>query len=471
MGLWISLLSALISSFLSLVFLSVASAVILGRRRRRKAVGFFHPYTNDGGGGERVLWCSVKAIQEDYPDLDCAIFTGDDASPQSLAGRALDRFGVRLLRPPQVVHLYRRKWVEEHTYPRFTMIGQSLGSVYLSWEALCKFTPQVYFDTSGYAFTYPLARIFGCKVICYTHYPTISSDMVSRVLQFNSMYNNDALIANSVLLSQCKVVYYTLFSWLYGLVGSCAHLAMVNSSWTKSHIEKLWRIPQHIKRVYPPCDTSSLQMLPLERSVENPVFISVAQFRPEKAHTLQLEAFALVIERLKQDSSSPRPKLQFIGSCRNKQDEARLQKLKDRSRELNIDNYVEFHRDVMYKDLVRLLGGAVAGLHSMIDEHFGIVVVEYMAAGVIPIANNSAGPKMDIVVEEDGRRTGFLASDKEEYAEAISKVLKMPEPERLAIATAARERASRFSEGKFFDEFKAAVRSILTLKTSPKTSS
>lgn len=32
-----------------------------------------------------------------------------------------------------------------------------------------------------------------------------------------------------------------------------------------------------------------------------------------------------------------------------------------------------------------LLGGAVAGIHSMTDEHFGISVVEYMAAGAIPI--------------------------------------------------------------------------------------
>lgn len=95
----------------------------------------------------------------------------------------------------QVVHLYKRKWVEETSYPRFTMIGQSFGSVYLSWEALCKFTPLYYFDTSGYAFTYPVARAFGCKVICYTHYPTISLDMLSRVHSQSSMYNNDALIA------------------------------------------------------------------------------------------------------------------------------------------------------------------------------------------------------------------------------------------------------------------------------------
>ncbi|CAL9118744.1 unnamed protein product [Musa textilis] len=465
MALWDLLLATLTSSLLSLLLFSAAAAVISGRRGRRRAVGFFHPYTNDGGGGERVLWCAIKAVQEENPDLDCAVFTGDDASPQSLAARALDRFGVKLLRPPQVVRLYRRKWIEEHTYPHFTMIGQSLGSVYLSWEALCKFTPQFYFDTSGYAFTYPLARIFGCKVICYTHYPTISSDMVSRVLQQSSMYNNDALIASSMLLSWCKVVYYTLFSWLYGLVGSYAHLAMVNSSWTRSHIESLWKIPRRTKRVYPPCDTSSLQqLLPLERPVRSPVIISVAQFRPEKAHGLQLEAFVLAVRRLDQDL--PRPRLLFVGSCRNKQDEERLQKLKNRSEELNVDDYVEFHRDVMYRDLVQLLGGAVAGLHCMIDEHFGISIVEYMAAGVIPIAHNSAGPKMDIVLNECGHRTGFLASSKEEYTEAILEVLRMPEPERLAIATAARKRAQRFSEQKFFEDFKAAVQPILAPKAS-----
>lgn len=93
------------------------------------------------------------------------------------------------------MHLYKRKYVEETTFSRFTMIGQSAGSMFLSLEALLKFTPRYYFDTSGYAFTYPIARLFGCKVICYTHYPTISTDMLSRVREQSSMYNNDATIA------------------------------------------------------------------------------------------------------------------------------------------------------------------------------------------------------------------------------------------------------------------------------------
>ncbi|KAJ7963947.1 GDP-Man:Man(3)GlcNAc(2)-PP-Dol alpha-1,2-mannosyltransferase [Quillaja saponaria] len=452
---------AVITALLALIF-RFTSLIVNSRRNRKKAVAFFHPYTNDGGGGERVLWCAVKAIQEESPDLDCVVYTGDhDASPQSLMDRALDRFGVKLLYQPKVVHLCKRKWIEETTYPHFTMIGQSLGSVYLSWEALCKFTPLYYFDTSGYAFTYPLARVFGCKVICYTHYPTISLDMLSRVRQRSSSYNNDALIAKSVWLSRCKIIYYTLFSWMYGIVGSCAHLAMVNSSWTKAHIEQLWGIPDRIKRVYPPCDTSGLQALPLERSTETPIIISVAQFRPEKAHTLQLEAFSIAMKRL--NGGKPKPKLQFVGSCRNKSDEARLQKLKNKAVELNVDGEVEFHKNLMYRDLVRLLGGAVAGIHSMTDEHFGISVVEFMAAGAIPIAHSSAGPKMDIVLDEDGQQTGFLACTIEEYSDAILRIIGMSETERLTMAAAARKRAKRFSEQRFYDDFRAAIRPIMCL--------
>uniref|UniRef100_A0A8C8RJR5 ALG11 mannosyltransferase N-terminal domain-containing protein n=1 Tax=Pelusios castaneus TaxID=367368 RepID=A0A8C8RJR5_9SAUR len=27
-------------------------------------VAFFHPYCNAGGGGERVLWCAIRALQK-----------------------------------------------------------------------------------------------------------------------------------------------------------------------------------------------------------------------------------------------------------------------------------------------------------------------------------------------------------------------------------------------------------------------
>jgi alpha-1,2-mannosyltransferase len=30
----------------------------------QQTVGIFHPYCNAGGGGERVLWCAIRALQE-----------------------------------------------------------------------------------------------------------------------------------------------------------------------------------------------------------------------------------------------------------------------------------------------------------------------------------------------------------------------------------------------------------------------
>jgi alpha-1,2-mannosyltransferase len=49
--------------------------------------------------------------------------------------------------------------------------------------------------------------------------------------------------------------------------------------------------------VYPPCDTTDLQSLPLDRRLKHLFLVSVAQFRPEKNHRLQLEAYAMAREQ------------------------------------------------------------------------------------------------------------------------------------------------------------------------------
>lgn len=70
-----------------------------------------------------------------------------------------------------------------------------------------------------------------------------------------------------------------------------------------------------------------------------------------QAHTVQLEAFSVALEKL--DADLPRPKLQFVGSCRNKSDEERLQNLMNRAVELKVDTDVEFHKNVTYRSVPR----------------------------------------------------------------------------------------------------------------------
>ena len=129
--------------------------------------------------------------------------------------------------------------------------------------------------------------------------------------------------------------------------------------------------------------------------------VSVGQFRPEKDHALQLRAWA----KMRADerdaatpSVPPNARLKIVGGCRGEGDERRLDALRSTAKDLGVDDRVEFHVDVPYARLRELLGGAAGGVHTMLDEHFGICVVEYMAAGAVPIAHDSAGPAMDIVV-------------------------------------------------------------------------
>ena len=43
----------------------------------------------------------------------------------------------------EFVYLQRRGWVEASKYPYFTLLGQSLGSLFLGWEALMAFVPDL----------------------------------------------------------------------------------------------------------------------------------------------------------------------------------------------------------------------------------------------------------------------------------------------------------------------------------------
>jgi hypothetical protein len=69
----------------------------------------------------------------------------------------------------------------------------------------------------------------------------------------------------------------------------------------------------------------------------------------------------------------------------------------------------------------------------MWNEHFGIGVVEYMASGCIPLAHDSAGPKMDIVLDDwNGQKTGIGVAightrwGRKEWLESASMVVRFP---------------------------------------------
>lgn len=466
-------------SFIAALLLAAASLRLLVSFPgvTKGVVGFFHPNAEDGGGGERVLWCAIKALQQRHPQLKIVLFTGRGHTVSDLTARAKRYFNIGIDPTLEVVPLSVKR-LDPVNYPRFTMLGQALASVVVAWEGLQICVPQVFVDTSGWAFSYPLAWYAGSKVGCYVHYPTISSNMLSRVQKRQELYNNNEDVAKSATLSQAKLLYYHVIAWLYKMAGRMASVVMVNSTWTKNHIEEMWRKGRKPVVVYPPVDTTTLQKLPLDRNTSRPYIISIGQFRPEKNHELQLRALASAREiplRVHEgfrragnnvsDEDDPilQAKLKIVGSCRNAADRDRLAQLKSLAVELGIEKNVEFHENIPFNELIRLLGGALGGLHTMLDEHFGIVVVEYQAAGVIPIVHSSGGPKMDIL--KDNKKTdipmGYICDSIDEYGFAIRGVVVRSDIGRRLSTEQGRENAKRFSQEKFQQGFLEAIEPII----------
>ena len=233
-------------------------------RARRPTIGFLHPYCNDGGGGERVLWVAIRELIARgiaHPDKwRMVVYTGDRIPPAELRANAKYRFGVELPESLEFVQLSCRGWIEPSRYPVATLLGQALGSVLLAAEALLRAPPDVLVDTTGLAYCYPLVRAAGVRhLACYVHYPIVQSDMLGAVAGRQTAHNNAAFFARSALRSALKLAYYRLLLSCYAHAGSYAHTVMANGSWTAAHLRSLWR--GAVVVVFPPCDTATLQAL------------------------------------------------------------------------------------------------------------------------------------------------------------------------------------------------------------------
>ena len=332
-------------------------------------------------------------------------------------------------------------------------IFQMLAGLIVGLEAMWKWNPEIFVDSTGYPLTMPLFKALGgCQVACYVHYPTISADMIELVESRRDTYNNASIIASNRFLSQAKLLYYQGFAFLYKLCGMGADVVLVNSTWTFGHIADLWNRPGDTVVVYPPCDvqtfTESVKNV-AESHLPDVRILSIGQIRPEKNHRLQLEILQELKKRAKKAVNPFNLKLVIAGGCRNDEDVARVEQLKDYGRSLGVADDVIWKLNVSFAELKEELSLALIGIHTMWNEHFGISVVEGMASGNIMIAHASGGPKLDILKLIDDRCVGFLASTVEEYAQAIQDVLEMSCEQRDAIRLAAKDATQKFTEVEF----------------------
>jgi alpha-1,2-mannosyltransferase len=280
--------------------------------------------------------------------------------------------------------------------------------------------------------------------------------MIQRVALRREEFNNAGAVAGSPVLTQLKLAYYRCFAVLYWLTGRTVTVTMANSTWTANHLRSLWGLEPTL--VYPPCNVKEFSERAAERRGmrRDHAIVSIGQFRPEKNHSLQLQAFADAVPRLPSDTV-----MYLIGGVRNDEDRARVARLREEAAALGISARVEFCVSCPFDRIGSLLGRGLCGLHTMRDEHFGIVVAEYMGAGCVPLAHNSGGVAADIITSP---AAGRLAASRNEFAAGIVELFTMHDErfdEYQAMQRHGADCVQRFSDEFFSRKFVEALGSVL----------
>ena len=111
--------------------------------------------------------------------------------------------------------------------------------------------------------------------------------------------------------------------------------------------------------------------------------------------------------------------------------------------ELKVSNRVKILTDANREELKRTLLNSKLYLHPKVNEHFGISIIEGMAAGCIPIVHNSGGPKEFVSANQ---RFETLS----EAADIIERNIDIWSP---SLANAISNSTKRFGENNFSDRF------------------
>ena len=432
-----------------------------------KIVSFVHPFCADCGGGEKVLWRIITSLidynnQNPNNVIKVNIISGRKDDLTQLKDKLKSRFNIDFNKPKsssfvldvELVKMKNSFMLQPQSIA--TMILQILGQIFFAFEIITTIYSDVYCDTTGLPFTYAVLKIFGhSKVTAYTHYPFISYDMISEVENNISGVHSRGVFSKISILKKLKILYYKSILFLYKFMGMFVTYAQCNSSWTYNHMVKIWTKTK-LDKVYPPCSTGIYGECSKNKNRQN-LIVSFAQFRPEKNQKMQIQ----ILKKLIDTGNFPDLQLHIIGAVRGQDDEILFNKLQIQINNLNLQNNIKLIKNAPFQDIINEFANAKIGIHTMRNEHFGISIIEMMAAGLIVITHNSAGAKDDIIGPVKDKSVGILVDDENGYVEQISNILSNYSHVVDNIVPFGIQRANGFSDEAFEEKIKNVVFDLL----------
>ncbi|MCD6509536.1 MAG: glycosyltransferase [Thermoprotei archaeon] len=374
-------------------------------------VGVVHHRLTARGGGEFLAMVTIEALRD--ADIDVWLIS-NDSSLETVSESIRTSYGRELK-------------VGKHIRPLHGLLS-GVNKFSLYQRILVMLTAKrlleggkldLIINTHGDMIPFSLKG----KYILYCHYPTSLAIMESpRYKRFP-------------LNLYARPYVWLLRKWK----PSGEEIVLTNSNFTKAKIKEVWGVEADV--VYPPVDIRSFWNE--KREGREASIVSVGRFVREKRFEVIIKAFSKVAEEVEGS------KLYLIGSSQATGSIRYMHELRELAKKLSIENRVIMMPDAPFADLLDVLGRCKVYVHAMVNEHFGISVVQAMASGLAVIVHKSGGPYEDII--EKGR-WGLAFEDVDELSEKIYSLLS-DEDLWNHYSSLSLRRAHAFSE----DEYKVKI--------------
>lgn len=234
---------------------------------------------------------------------------------------------------------------------------------------------------------------------------------------------------------------------------SCADRVLVNSRFTQSRFAQAypgWKRPDP-QVLYPSVDIDEYASCPAlgdpSLAMRGPLFLALHRFEEKKGVDLAIEAFARLLSKLDK-AQADTARLVIAGGYDPSLSENvnTLARLRHRAKQRGLTEKVDFELNIDHRRKMQLYAECLAVVFTPIEEHFGYVPIEAMAAGRPVIVADSGGPLETVV---DGL-TGFVRRpEPQAFAEPMLSLVQDADlAGRIGVAGRART-LEAFSSGAF----------------------
>lgn len=285
-------------------------------------------------------------------------------------------------------------------------------------KAIKQEKPEIVFtDSELYKPALKLKREINFRLFEYIHFPFHALKIQEKSVPEEFRKSYEQYLAGARLYHRKYErgfwkIYFKIYLNLYNKVArenpfEYADTVMVNSHYVAKLTNMLWNGRPYV--LYPPVMVNDFKPY-AEKSFEEREnsIVMIGRVSPEKRIEDVIDAIAL---------SETKPTLKVIGGIYPHTLPYKNLLIR-RSNEKRVK--IEFYTNIPRKDLIKIATSSKIFVHSTICEHFGIAVVEGMAAGCPVIVHKSGGPYEDIT---NYGEYGLLYENLNELAENIDKLM------------------------------------------------